>query len=191
MATTAGAIYLLLFTFFIGNTFKIAFDPFSKKLTTGSEIMMRMLVPLIGYFWISLMYSLVSLAFLIPFDRYYTRAGFFVYWMLNWITQLGLGFILEFVLLLGGPMVTPFFLLFWIIVNVSVVFLDISDMDRIYMYGFITPVWNNVDASKSIIFGTKNHLGQNFGVEFAWAICGMVAVASFVAVSRRRPARST
>lgn len=151
---------------------------------------MRLMVPFIGYFWISLMYSLVSLAFLIPFDRFNGRIGFFLYWILNWTTQMSLGYVLEFVLLWRGPMVLPFFLFFWIIVNVSVIFLDISNMDRVFMYGFLMPIWNNVDGTKSLIFGTKDHLAQNFGVILSWAVCGMAAVTSLVGARRACQQRS-
>lgn len=66
-----------------------------------------------------------------------------------------------------------------VIFNVSVAFLSISDMDHFYAYGHIVPVWNSVDATKSIIFGTKNHLGQNFGVNLAWVIVAAVGMFSF------------
>jgi hypothetical protein len=42
-----------------------------------------------------------------------------------------------------------------------------------------------VDASKSIIFATKNHLGQNFGVNLGWMISWMIILAITVIVQRR------
>jgi hypothetical protein len=134
------------------------------------------MVPMAGYFWISLMYSLVSLAFKVTFNRYYGRVGFFIYWMLNWVTQMGLGYTMELVLLAFGPLIFPFFLLVWVIFNVSPVFLDLADIDHFWSYGFVLPVWNNVDASKSLIFGTKNHLGQNFGVCLGWMFFSMAGI---------------
>lgn len=56
------------------------------------------------------MYSLVSLGFLIGFQRKYGHIGFFLDWMMNWITMMGLGFAMEFVLLALGHFVFPFFL---------------------------------------------------------------------------------
>lgn len=72
------------------------------------------------------------------------------------------------------------------------------------MYGYALPVWNLggsllsnlilsagadgllVDASKSIIFATKNHLGQNFGVMLGWMISWMVILSLTVIFQRRR-----
>jgi hypothetical protein len=63
-------------------------------------------------------FSLVSVAFLVDFSRKYGRVGFFIYWMANWVTMSGLGFVMETVFLWLGPFF-PFFLLFWVIINVS------------------------------------------------------------------------
>lgn len=56
-----------------------------------------------GYFWISLHFSLVSVAFLVDFTRKYGRVGFFIYWMANWVTMSGLGFVMETMFLWLGP----------------------------------------------------------------------------------------
>jgi hypothetical protein len=72
----------------------------------------------IGYFWISLHFSLVSVAFLVDFTTKYGRVGFFLYWMANWVTMSGLGMVMETMSLWLGPFF-PFFLLFWVIINVS------------------------------------------------------------------------
>lgn len=131
-ATTAGQIYLIIFTFFVGLGFKTAFDPVASKLTLGSEVLIRLSVPFLGYFWISLNYSLVSLAFLVDFTRKYGKGGFPLYWCMNFTSMLGLGYIMELVLLSLGPMIFPFFLLFWVIINVSAAFLDLADEDHFY-----------------------------------------------------------
>jgi hypothetical protein len=83
-----------------------------------------------AYFWLSLHYSLISLAFLVTTNRKYGKGGFVIYWQLNFVTQgtsdkqqypdetVALGLVMEFVYLLAGPFF-PFFLLFWVIINVS------------------------------------------------------------------------
>lgn len=69
-----------------------------------------------------------------------------------------------------GPLGFPFFLVFWVVINVSVAFIDVADQDPFYMYAYVSPVWNAVDGSKSILLGTKNHLTQNFVVNLGWVI---------------------
>lgn len=65
-------------------------------------------------------------------------------------------------LLLHSPLYFPIFLLFWVILNVTGAFVDLSDQSRFYLYNFVLPVYNAVDAAKSIMFGTKNHLVSIF-----------------------------
>lgn len=142
-ATTAGQIYLIIFTFYVGLGFKSAFDPHAPKMTLGSEVLTRLCFPLIGYLWISLMYSLVSLAFLVDFTRKYGKGGFPLYWCMNFATMTGLGYIMELVLLSLGSMVFPFFLLFWVVINVSVAFLDVADEDHFYS---VSALLCNIDA---------------------------------------------
>ncbi|KAJ9093878.1 hypothetical protein QFC21_006251 [Naganishia friedmannii] len=87
-ATTAGAIYLIIFTFLISLVFKPVFESVRHKLSLGSEVALKVLVPVVGYFWISLHYSL------------------------NWVTMSGLGLVMEFMLETLGLPFFPFFLLF-------------------------------------------------------------------------------
>lgn len=48
-----------------------------------------------------------------------------------------------------------------------------------------TQVWNSVDTGKAIIYGTKNHLTQNFVVNLAWIIGGSIALLSVAAYKRK------
>ncbi|KAK1923232.1 hypothetical protein DB88DRAFT_547225 [Papiliotrema laurentii] len=189
----------LAFTFLISVTWNNKALPLiADKLTLGSEVLIKLLVPFIGkslahlfqasahlagYFWLSLHYSLVSLAFLVTFSRKYGKGGFVLYWMSNWVTMSALGFVMETVFLWLGPFF-PFFLVFWVILNVSVAFLDIGDMASFYGYGYAFPIWNLVDMSKSIIFGTKNHLAQNFAVNLGWLSVWLVLLAVTVVYQR-------
>ena len=70
-----------------------------------------------AYLWLSLNYSLVSLAFEVNFRRKYGNIGFVLYWASNWVAMTGLGFVMETFFLLLGPRFA-FFLLFWVVINV-------------------------------------------------------------------------
>lgn len=97
-----------------------------------------------------------------------------------------LGMVMEGALRILGPLYFPAFLALFVIINVSVAFLDISDMDPFYGYGFAFPVWNSVDGTKSIIFGTKNHLTQNFIVNLGWIIGGSICLLLVCYFQRRK-----
>ena len=43
-----------------------------------------------------------------------------------------------------------------------------------------------IQGARTIVFGTKNHLGRNFGVLIAWMVVGMVGVAAFTAMTLRQ-----
>lgn len=47
-------------------------------------------------------------------------------------------------------------------------------------------MWNSVDTGKAIIYGTKNHLTQNFVVNLGWVIGGTIALLSVAAYKRKQ-----
>jgi len=95
-----------------------------------------------AYFFLSLAYSLISLAFQINFagtnvssdttptqimngnPSAYGHATFLVYWMLNFVGMLALGLACENVAMFIGQPWTGLWLIFWVITNVSTSFYD-------------------------------------------------------------------
>lgn len=71
----------------------------------------------------------------------------------------------------------------------SVAFLDVVDQDAFYAYAFVTPVFNSVDAAKSVALGTKNHLVQNFAVNLGWCFIAGSLMAILTIRQRRRETR--
>ncbi|CAD6576073.1 MAG: hypothetical protein CYPHOPRED_005864 [Cyphobasidiales sp. Tagirdzhanova-0007] len=185
-ATTAGLIYLIILTFFSSPIWQKAFEPLRKRITLSSQLILQLGVPILAYFWISLNYSLVTLAFHVHMTRKYGYGGFMLYWASNWTAMTALGLVMETMLRIAGPLGFPFFLLFWVVTNVSTVFLDLSDEDPFYLYGFALPVWNAVDTAKSILFGTKFHMTQNFLVNLAWVICASIVLLLVAAYQRHK-----
>ncbi|KAK9896046.1 hypothetical protein P389DRAFT_73741 [Cystobasidium minutum MCA 4210] len=185
-ATTAGEIYLVIFTFFMSPIWFKAFEPMRRKLTLTSQMLVQWGVPVACYFWISLNYSLVTLAFHTDFTRQFSYGGFPLFWANNFTAMTALGLVMETMLRVVGPLFFPFFLIFWVVWNVSTAFLDLSAMDPFYSYGFAFPVWNSVDTGKAIIYGTKNHLTQNFVVNLGWVIGGTIALLSVAAYKRKQ-----
>lgn len=79
----------------------------------------------------------------------------------------------------------PFFMILWIISDVSVCFLPIEVMPHIFRYGYAAPFYNVSRAVRTIIFGTKNDLGLNFGVLLAWVVISMITLPLFQWYTRR------
>jgi len=176
--TFVGLIFLLVVSFFLVMTANGAFDAsgLRGRLTIGSLIAVRLGSAFIGYFFLSLFYSLLSLAFHLPFNRVFGSAGFVIFWMLNWVGMLSLGLALESLITILTVRFIPFFLLLWIIVNVSVCFLPIAALPGIYKYGYASPFYAISRSIRTIVFGTKNHLGVDFGILIVWAVISCVTL---------------
>ena len=55
-----------------------------------------------------------------------------------------------------------------------------------YKYGLGFPVYNMSQIVRTIIFNTKNHLGQNFGVLLAWVALSLITLPTIQYLVRRR-----
>ncbi|KAG2043585.1 hypothetical protein BDR03DRAFT_996313 [Suillus americanus] len=159
-----GLIYLLILAFVLTNQLLVARveSGFEKRLRLRPLILLRLLWPVTLYFFVSLMYSLLSLAFGVPFSRNFGHAGFVIYWMMSWCSMSALcslvirGLAIESMITLLTIKFIPVFLILWIISNVSVAFYPIEVLPAIFRYGFAMPFYNVSSTVRTIIFDTKN-----------------------------------
>ncbi|KAJ7841771.1 hypothetical protein B0H13DRAFT_2255792 [Mycena leptocephala] len=186
--TLVGLIYLLILSFFVVMISASAREAsgLENLLTLRSLIQVRFATSFVAYFFISLFYTLLSRAFQLPFDRQFGSAGFIVFWMLNWIGMLACGLALEAMITLLTARFTPFFLLLWIISNVSVLIFPLEVLPHVYRYGYAFPFYNVSRAVRSIVFRTKNDVGMNFGVLIAWVALSCITLPLFQWFMRRR-----
>lgn len=63
---------------------------------------------------------------------------------------MGLGYPLELIGYLGGPIVLSYALLTLVVINVAPVFIDLEDAPRLYQYAKAFPLWNQVEASRHV-----------------------------------------
>ncbi|KAJ7137580.1 hypothetical protein C8R43DRAFT_1072257 [Mycena crocata] len=176
--TFVGLIYLLILSFFVvmvGSGARLA-SGYEARLTLGSLITLRLVTSFIAYFFLSLFYTLLSRAFQLPFDRRFGAAGFVIFWMLNWIGMLACGLALEAMITLLTVRFIPFFLIFWIITNVSISVFPLQVLPHIYKYGYAFPFYNISRAVRTIVFRTKNDVGLNFGVLIAWVAISCITL---------------
>ncbi|KAF9045977.1 hypothetical protein BDZ89DRAFT_1184961 [Hymenopellis radicata] len=185
--TFVGLIYLLILAFFVVNIGLAAREEsgIEKKLTTASLVRVRLVSVFIAYFFISLFYSLLSLAFQVDFSRKFGQSGFLVFWMLNFLGMLSVGLALEAMLTLLTIRFVPFFMILWIISNVSVCFMPIEVLPSIFRYGYVMPFYNVSGAVRTILFGTKNQLSLHFGILIAWSAVSMITLPTFQWYRRR------
>jgi Protein of unknown function (DUF3533). len=157
-AVTIGLIYLIIIAFFNFPFMLPIHAQFMKSdghppLKVPHWLIWRILSSIVAYFFLSLCYSLVSIAFKIPFSNdstsdilpannpnAYGRGSFVVFWMLNWVGMAALGFPCEnMAMVLGFPW-SSFFLIFWVITNVATGFYPIDLAPKFYRWGYAWPL---------------------------------------------------
>ncbi|KAJ3517197.1 hypothetical protein NLJ89_g643 [Agrocybe chaxingu] len=167
--TFVGLIYLLILSFIVVNSGILArtVSGIEKKLTTASLIRVRLVSPVVIYLILSLAYTLVTLAFKLPFERHFGRAGFVIFWILSWFGMTAAGLALESMMTLLTLKYIQVFLILWIIGNVSVCLWPIETLPVVYRYGHAAPFYHISRGVRTIVFGTKDER-LNFGVLAAW-----------------------
>jgi hypothetical protein len=130
---------------------------------------------------------MVSLPFHVNFGAHFTYAGGFFLW--SFILFLGMssvGLATEFAIGILGPKFMAFFLIPLIIANVSVATYPHELQPWIYRYGVAMPFYNVGKAVRTIIFNTKNELGQNIGILLGWIGLSIVTIALSTWLFRRK-----
>jgi hypothetical protein len=172
-AVSIGLIYLIIISFF-------AFPflmPIHSQLTLNKQhrpvkashmIIWRLFSNFVVYFILSFFYSLVPLAFQIPFfnspepaveparsANAYGKSSFVVYWMLNWIGMAALGLPSEnMAMVLGAPW-SALWLTFWVITNVSTGFYPLNLASDFYRWGYVWPLHRSKLFSPPTLFSRK------------------------------------
>lgn len=183
---TVGLIYLIMMAFF---SFSFFFPIHQKYLTPKGHpplhfwqfIIWRWLATVLSYFFVSLAYSLVSMAFQVSFSdpaaspvevalraTAYGRGSFVVYWMVNFVGMTALGLACENVAMLAGQPWTALWLIFWVITNVTSAFYAVDLAPGFFRWGYAWPLHHVVEATRTIMFNLHSRIGLNFGVLAAW-----------------------
>ncbi|KAF8802870.1 hypothetical protein BYT27DRAFT_7145655 [Phlegmacium glaucopus] len=190
--TYIGLIYQIIISFFmvvVGFNARMA-SGLEKSLSTSSLIAVRFVSVFGSFFAVSLFYSLLSVAFQLELTNRFGHAGFIIFWMLNFCGMLAVGLALESVIPLLTTKFIPFFLLTWIIINISVCVFPIEVMPNFYRYGYAVPFYSISRAMRTIIFGTKNAVGLSFGIILAWTAISCITLPLIQWYVRRRSHRS-
>jgi hypothetical protein len=134
-ATQIGLIYLIIVAFFGVQFYSGVHFQFAGKVPTAEYYAYRLILPVMSYFLLSLLYSVLSVIWGINFSAHHGHAGFVIYWMLTWISMLALGLPLENVQNAFGQPWTSIFLIFWVISNVVTGFFPNEVLSNFYKWG--------------------------------------------------------
>ena len=195
-SVTIGLIYLIIIAFFSFGFFLPVHLKFTAPLPPPNRapvlkfshlVIWRWLSTIFAYLLLSLSYSLVSLAFRIPFNNPpgtattasqnpnpFGAGTFLVYWMVNWVGMIALGMASENVgMVIGVPWV-GLWLIFWVISNVATGFYALELAPAFYGWGYIWPLHSLVEAARTVLFDTKHFLGKDFGILIAWCVLNSI-----------------
>lgn len=168
-----GCIYLIIITFFQFNFFVQVHQQVAQKVKPSHYILYRMISSQISYVVLSLGYSCVSAAFQVNFNLAY-KGGFGVYWMISYLTMAAVGGANENVAMICFSTFPPalgFWILGWVIINISPTFSAMALTPHFYRYGYAIPIHNSVEAFKVVLFNTtRRELGRNVGILVAWIV---------------------
>lgn len=127
-------------------------------------LLWRIVSNIAAYFFLSLFYSFVSLAFQIPFSNEpaspvlsaenanaYGKGTFVVFWMLNWVGMTALGLPCENMAMILGMPWSSFFLIFWVITNVATGFYAIDLAPGFFRWGYAWPLHRSESSFPSFL----------------------------------------
>ena len=173
-AVSIGLIYLIIiaffsFTFFLPIHLKYLSPRGHPPLHFHQLIIWRWFATTAAYFFLSLGYSFVAMAFQVPFTNppasptepainptAYGKGSFVVYWMINFFGMSALGLSCENVAMALGQPWTAMWLIFWVIANVSTGFYSLDLTPHFYYYGYAFPLHNGMFNSNSIALDVKD-----------------------------------
>ncbi|KAK7679140.1 hypothetical protein QCA50_017902 [Cerrena zonata] len=85
--------------------------------------------------------------------------------------------IMGMLLILVYPPLLGFWMLFWVIINISPTFTPLALSPKFFRYGYALPIHNSYEITKVIFFNTyKGQLGRNYGILVAWVVIETIAL---------------
>ncbi|KAF9650519.1 hypothetical protein BDM02DRAFT_1391636 [Thelephora ganbajun] len=183
-----GLIYVTIIAFVtvVANYNATTANNLFPRLTISTLITLRLTFYFCSYFVLSCFFSLLNLAFGTPFSRYFGSSGFVIYWVMAWVSMLALGLTLDAMIILLTVKMIPFFLIFWIVINVSIAAYPFELLPGVFRYGYAMPFYNLSRTVLTICFNTKNEIGMNFGIQIAWVVLNIGTITLFsIFVSKR------
>lgn len=170
---SVGLIFLIIVSFFQIPNFAQIQLLLVGKVPFYQYMLYRPIFNMLTILMLSLAFSLVSLAFQQDFSGHFGHRGFVIYWMINFMAMWALGGASENivgVIIAFFPPAMGFWLIFWVIINAATGLYPLELCPGVYDIGRALPVHNAQMAIRTVLFGTRNRLGYNFGVLTAWVV---------------------
>lgn len=170
---STGLIFLIIVSFFQIPNFAQIQMIFLGKIPFIQYMVYRPLLNMLSILILSLAFSMVSLAFQQDFTVHFGRRGFPIFWMINFLSMWALNGASENVVGIIMNIYAPsagFWLISWVVLNSSTGISPLELCPGVFRVGWALPVNNAQMAIRTVLFGTRNRLGLNFGVLIAWVV---------------------
>jgi hypothetical protein len=170
MASSLTYTYLALFAMIGVNNILTAWKPLEGRILPSQMIALRVGMGMLYSGLLSLILSLLILAFGSQFEK-----GFGVFWLFNWLVMCSFASFFAFVAVTLGPAGSALSSLFLSLNMTSSGALVNSDvMPKLLKFGMGLPMFHAVKGSKTIYYGSYNKLYMNIPVIIAWAVIFLV-----------------
>lgn len=188
---SVGLIFLIIISFFQIPNFDQIKLMLLGKIPFYQYMIYRPTFNMLTILFLSLSFSLISLAFQQDFSAHFgPQRGFLIYWMINFMGMWALGGASENMV---GPVMAyhppslGFWLVFWVILNSSTGMYPLELSPGVFHIGRALPVYNVQMAIRTVLFGTKNKLGLNFGILTAWVVINwLMSFPSYLVILKLR-----
>ncbi|KAK6454352.1 uncharacterized protein RJT20DRAFT_219 [Scheffersomyces xylosifermentans] len=189
-----GLIYAQLFSFHQFNFSLEIYAYIRTRLKFKQYIIWKFLASNINCFVLSLVYSLITIAFQIPTNPAFGQSGFLVLWMFMFLFISASGAINEnvvtVILAFNKKVLLPPWMIFNIVINISTTFAPFVLMPGVFRYGYGMPMYNAYEALKVVFFDTwKGNLGRNLGILVTWIVVMNVVLVFTVRWANKRTKR--
>ncbi|VEU22199.1 DEKNAAC103228 [Brettanomyces naardenensis] len=168
-----GLIYMIILSLFQILWFLKINGDMAKFLRPINYIAYRMTMSQVNCLVISLAYACLNRAFQIDMNRKW-KGGFGVMWMVSFLVMSACGGANENIFLVTGAILPPlggFWILFFVILNISATFSPIELCPAVFRFTYALPIKNGYELMKMILLGTySGHIGRYFGVLVAWVV---------------------
>ncbi|KXH25330.1 MNNG and nitrosoguanidine resistance protein [Colletotrichum simmondsii] len=183
-AVTFGLSFLIAhlgFTYYLADDIKCIVPEGHPPVHYWHYVIRRYLSLMAAYFFLSLVYCLISLVFQVPLSNppasavevaknpnAYGKASFIVFWLLNFFGMAALGMACENMAMIIGPRWVGLWLTFWTLTNTLTGFWPPDIAPGFYRWAYAWPYHHVIEGSRQILFDLHSRIGLNFGVLIAW-----------------------
>lgn len=173
-----GSIYLIIVSFFLFNFFVDTHKILLPHVKFPQYFLYRFLGNQLSYLILSLFIGTVSAIFQIDFTPAFGKAGFVIYWFSTYLTMSAVGGASENVAMIVftlNPPFVGFWLITWVILNVSPSFSPMSLTNHFYRFGYAMPIHSSSEIYKVIFLNIwKGQLGLYYGILVIWVVLNAV-----------------